>query len=91
MRKNLRGGSVTRLTQALTLLGYRFSKAPHEYKRGKFHAIIMVSSNTRCSLTLHRDRSHLLHGHEAIWFGRDLEEEINKIMNKYHELRGVKE
>ena len=90
MHRNLRGGNVNRLVRALTLLGYGFYKSPHEYKRGKFHAVITVSSETRCSLSLHRDRRCLVRGHEAVWTGRDVSEEMNKIMAKYHQLRDEK-
>jgi hypothetical protein len=93
MHRNLRGGSVDRLVRALTLLSYRFYKAPHEYKRGKFHVEITVSSASRCSLGLHRDRSVLAPfaiRHQAIWGGKDVSEEMNKIMAKYHELRDEK-
>ena len=88
MHKNLRGGSVDSLVRALAFLGYRFCKSPHHYKRGKFHVIITVHSDTRCSLSLHRDRLRwLFGGHEAVWHGRDLDEEMTKIMIKYHQLR----
>jgi len=83
MHKNFRDGNVERLVNALKQLGYVSYKPPHEYKRGKFHVGIKTHSNTRCTLTLHRDRLRWLGGHEAVWEGPDLREEMNRIMTKY--------
>jgi len=83
MDKTLRGASVERLVNALKKLGYLPYKPPHEYKRGKFHCCITVFSATRCRLSLHRDRPRILVGHEAIWRGKDLTEEMNKILTMY--------
>jgi len=93
LRKTLRGASLGRLVRALTLLGYRFCKL-HHYKCGKFHVIITAHSQTRIEVSLHRDRRRLFthnilssFGHEAVWTGRDVTEEMNKILAKYRLLK----
>lgn len=86
MHKTLRSASLEGLEHALKSFGYVFYKSPHHYKRGKFHIEIRVHSETRCTLSLHRDRfvfmDSILGKHEAVWEGRDLREEMNKIINQ---------
>jgi len=84
LHKTLRNASLTHLVDALKKIGYVSYKPPYSYKRGKFHVEIKVHSQTRCTLTLHRDRlRYIFGGHEAVWYGEDITEEMNKIMAHY--------
>jgi hypothetical protein len=92
MRVDLSRAKFETLIEALTILGYaRLNSEGGEWRRGKFHLFIRKRRKKGLTLSLHVDNpSALPPFHRARHKGRDLELEVQRILDAYAKRRMAK-
>jgi hypothetical protein len=89
MRVDLRKAKPETLFEALTRLQYaRLNSEGTEWRHGKFHLFIRRRGKRGLTLTMHVDNpSPLPPFHRARYRGRDLQLEVQRILDAYAKLR----